>query len=101
MPIFSVPASISLLIRSNYSQREVALQIVVEKHTKSGGHNAPTNVAVLGSVELELLNERHQAALDNRTQAHNLEGGMWKLEFETADIPKREQFQTEFAHLRH
>jgi hypothetical protein len=78
-----------LLIRSNYRQREVALQIIVEQHSGTTGI-----IKNIGRMELELLDERGRMALEQRAQSKQFEGGV-KFEFEMADVSQREQIYTE------
>ena len=88
---FPAPSSASILIRSNYRQREVALQIVLERHF-SGSCDPPQ---VVGRVELELLNEKGQAALGERkTHSQQFEQQL-RFEFETAEVQQRERLHTD------
>uniref|UniRef100_A0A1I8BZP1 Uncharacterized protein n=1 Tax=Meloidogyne hapla TaxID=6305 RepID=A0A1I8BZP1_MELHA len=77
----------SILIRSNYRQREVSLQILLEKHSSG-------NVILIGNVELELLGDKGQDLLGNRSYSHLLENGV-RLEFRSGNVPTGEVLKTD------
>jgi len=81
--------SSTILIRSNYRQKEVALQIILEKYSLTSN-----NVILIGNVELELLGEKGQDLLGNRSYSHLFENGV-RLEFRTGNVPTGEVLKTE------
>nr|CAD2126571.1 unnamed protein product [Meloidogyne enterolobii] len=81
--------SSTILIRSNYRQKEVALQIILEKYSLTSN-----NVILIGNVELELLGEKGQDLLGNRSFSHLFENGV-RLEFKTGNVPTGEVLKTD------
>uniref|UniRef100_A0A914HRG1 Uncharacterized protein n=1 Tax=Globodera rostochiensis TaxID=31243 RepID=A0A914HRG1_GLORO len=86
-----VPSSASVLVRSNYRQRAVALQILLQRSTTVANSQS---LHLVGRVEMELLDENAKMTLPNRTHSFAFDDGV-RFDFETADVPNREQIHTD------
>uniref|UniRef100_A0A183CF93 Major sperm protein n=1 Tax=Globodera pallida TaxID=36090 RepID=A0A183CF93_GLOPA len=87
-----VPSSASVLVRSNYRQRAVALQILLQRSTTVA--NSSQSLHLVGRVEMELLDEKAKMTLPNRTHSFAFDDGV-RFDFETADVPNREQIHAD------
>ncbi|KAL3077128.1 hypothetical protein niasHS_013117 [Heterodera schachtii] len=92
-----VPSSASVLVRSNYRQRAVALKILLHRSTTTTNANAidHSSLHLVGRVEMELLDENAKMALTNHSHSFVFDDGKVRLDFETTDVPNREQIQAD------